>query len=43
MLAKTHFAVCDPVKGAIDQGCDDSFWVAVKTKAHFVSLNALLP
>ena len=43
MLAKTYFVVCDPVKKAIDQGYDDSFWVILKTKAHFMNLNAKLP
>lgn len=43
MLAKAYFVVCDPVKKAIDQGYDDSFRVILKTKAHFISLNAILP
>lgn len=42
MLAKIYFVDCDPIKGATDQGYD-SFWVISETKAHFISLNAILP
>lgn len=42
MLAKTHFAVCDPIKRATDQRYD-SFWVFVQTKARFLNWNAVLP
>lgn len=38
----TNSVVCDPIKKTTDQGYD-SFRVIVKTKVHFVNLNAVLP